>query len=112
VRRVASLAIALVTAGCVNVEYIPTNAPPRPMKPRPAAEVEVFPTGLPSRPYVEVARLEIDAQTNDPEMLIDQLRQEAGERGCEGVVFAGSSGSAPKKKGGFHALCIVYRDPR
>ena len=123
--RYLVLAVALGVAGCAHVEYVPTNAPPRPMRPRPAAEVEVFQTGVPGRPYVEVAYLEVDAQTNDPEFLIDQLREEAGERGCEGVVFIGSNDSTSvdatvsgkstrlqtTKKKGFRAVCVVYRDP-
>jgi hypothetical protein len=90
------------------------------MRPRPAAEVAVFPTGVPGRPYVEVAYLEVDAQTNDPEMLIDQLRQEAGDRGCDGVVLLeGNSATASgawttirsTKRKGYRALCVVFRDP-
>jgi len=119
------LAVALASAGCVNVDYVPTNPPPHPMRPRPAAEVMVFQTGVPNRPYVEVGYLEVQAQTNDPEFLIDQLREEAGERGCDGVVFIGSNdspsvhatvtGSAATvrttKNKGYRAVCVVYRDP-
>lgn len=98
----AAVLVTAATGACANVDYVPTNAPPRPMRRRAAVDVEVFPAGLPSRPYVEVARLEIDAPTNDPEMLVDQLRQAAAEHGCDGVVFVGG--------GAFHAVCIVYRD--
>jgi hypothetical protein len=119
------LAIVLASAGCVNVDYVATNTPPHAMRPRPASQVEVFQTGIPSRPYVEVGYLEVQAQTNDPEFLIDQLREEAGERGCEGIVFIANNDSTSThatitgtgaavrttKNKGYRAVCIAYRDP-
>jgi hypothetical protein len=100
------LAATFAAAGCARVEYVPTSPPPRAIRARPAAEVEVLQTRTQSRPYVEVGHLDVQAQTNDPEFLIDQLREEAGERGCDAIFFVGES---PK---GYRALCIVYRDPR
>ena len=91
------------------------------MRRRPAAEVEVFQTGIPSRPHVEVGYLEVRAQTNDPEFLIDELREEAGTRGCDAIVFIGSTDAtsahpAPPatvrvKNNGYRAMCVVFRDP-
>ena len=120
-----ALALALASAGCVTVNYVPTNTPPHAMRPRPAAEVAVFQTGIPSRPYVEVGYLEVQAQTNDPEFLIDQLREEAGDRGCDAIVFIGSNDSTSAhatvtgraatlqttKSKGYRAVCIAFSDP-
>jgi hypothetical protein len=104
------LALALATAGCVNVDYVPTSPAPRPMRPRAAADVMVFQAGAVGRSHVEVAYLELDAQTNDPEFLIDQIRQQAGDRGCDGVVLLASPWTTIRatKKRGYRAACIVF----
>ncbi len=119
--RSLAVVVALASAGCMNVAYVSTNQPPHAVRPRPAAEVAVFQTGIPSRPFIEVGYLDVQAQTNDPEFLLDELRVEAGARGCDAIVFLGNtdatsaratvaSAGTPKNKG-YRAICVVYSDP-
>ena len=123
--RSLALVAALASAGCMNVAYVSTTAAPHPMRPRPAAEVMVFQTDLPPRPFVEVGYLDVQAQTNDPEFLLDELREAAGKRGCDAIIFLGNTDATsartpvapqraaagtPKNKG-YRAICIVDGDP-
>ena len=112
---------ALVGCG-TRVDYTPLRAPTGAMTPRSPAEVEVFLTQKPSRPYVEVGLLEarqestmsLDGQSG----IIAELREEAAEIGCDGLIVTGDAdevtGHADKQGGyvtelkGYRAVCIVW----
>jgi hypothetical protein len=127
IRRIA-LPLAAVVAGAlcgcgVDVTYKPTNSAPRAKQPRASDAVQVFMSERPARPHIEVGVLEARERStfdsSDPLELLKALREEAGRRGCEAIVVAGSSdkivgtgssgsvGVATLK--GYRAACIVFR---
>jgi hypothetical protein len=115
--------IALLTTGCgTAISTTLINPAPRPMNARPPETVEIFSSGPPHRPYVDVAFLEAEQEThlsfdNTPE-LINHLRARAAAMGCDGVVLGGVTHAADvaasyaadvnASKKGITATCIVY----
>ncbi len=115
--------IAFLAAGCgTAISTTTINPAPRPLRPRPAETVQIFSSGPPQRPYIDVALLEAEQETgfsfdNTPEML-SHLRVRAAQMGCDGIVLGGvthagdvvasvaTDASASKK--GITATCIVY----
>ena len=116
--------IALFAAGCgSSLSTTVINPAPRPMQARPPETVEIFSSGPPRRPYVDVAYLEVEQETtmsfdNTPEF-INHLRHQAARMGCDGVVLGGVTNSADvttsvvlevnASRKGITATCIVYR---
>jgi hypothetical protein len=95
---------------------------------RPPETVEMFTTGRPTRPYVDVAFLEAEQRSgysshDTPEMLAI-LRDRGARMGCDAVVFNGMSSrstgdsgvevlvsdNAPDRKG-IYATCVMYTSP-
>jgi len=90
--------------------------------------VELFTSGAPARPHVDLVLLEAEATSGlstdrTPEML-DELRARAAQLGCDGIVLGGMSsrdpnlGDAeawlvehPRERKGLYATCIVYTAP-
>lgn len=114
-----ALALAAGLIACAKVDYIPLNAAPHAMAPRPPEKVAMFQTVLPDRPYVEVANIEVQS-ASDAASVMDRLRQEAGEHGCEGLILIGTKDSTTitanrnmvtsTQNTGFRATCIVFKD--
>lgn len=117
------LSSTLALAGCgTRVDYTPLRGPGAPMTPRSPSQVEVFMTQKPSWPYVEVGLLEarqestlsLDGQSG----IIEELREEAAEIGCDGLIVTGGAdevtGHIDKHGGyvtelkGYRAVCIVW----
>jgi hypothetical protein len=112
---------ALVGCG-TRVDYTPLRAPTCAMTPHAPEQVEVFLTQKPSRPYVEVGLLEarqestmsLDGQSG----IIAELREEAAELGCDGLIVTGDAdavtGHADDHGGfvtelkGYRAVCIAW----
>ena len=126
--RLACLGLALLAplAACgTSIRTTPINSAPHPMQPRPAAYVELFTSGAPARPHVDVALIEAEessglsvADTND---MLSSLREQGGRMGCDAVVVGGASSRDPgvrdveswlvedaKGRKGFYGTCIVY----
>jgi hypothetical protein len=122
------IALALVlVAGCgTSITATMVNAPPHPMGPRPPASVELFTSGAPARPHVDVALLEAEQTSSSvsthgtPEMLT-KLRERGAQMGCDGIVIGGMSSrdpgitdaeawlvDRPRGRKGVYATCIVY----
>lgn len=127
------LFVLVVLAGCgTTVSATMINQPPHPMRPRPAHTVELFTSAPPQRPYVDVAYLEAE---QDSDMSVDgtaeffaKLRQRAGAMGCDGVVIGHPTNRVtssvmelsnvltpnnptdfgPQNLRGLTATCIVY----
>lgn len=105
----SSLALAVLvvaTLACVDSRFVPTNAPPRALAPRPVEEVAVFTTSLPERPYAEIGMVTAITRSGPPQAkasLIEAVRQEAAKHGCDGIIYA--PGSAVLAE----ATCIVYK---
>src|ERR1043165_112697 len=113
-------------AGCgIGVEYVPLTPPPPAMPPRVASQVEMFTGSRPKRPFVEVGSIEVQQEkynSASAEEIVGALREEAGARGCDGLLILGAndatdvSGSATQSGGwvssktlkGYRGTCIVY----
>jgi hypothetical protein len=117
----SAAAVALCACG-VSVTYTQMNSPPRPMKPRAGAAVELFMTQRPARPFVEVGMLEARQEStafSDAFDLLTALRDEAGKRGCEAIIVTGesdkvvgavsSTGAMAATLKGYRAVCIVFQ---
>ena len=123
-----SLTLILV-AGCgTTVQYVPTNASPVALEPRSPEQVQVFTSGPPAAPFVEVgiiqARQSTTLSVHEMPEIIAEMRKDAGKRGCHGLVITGAnntvsggSGSATgavfgdssvDTKEGFSGACIVF----
>lgn len=106
-RLALPVAAALLAACGTTTRFVATNPSPRPLTPRPAAEVHVYTTGAPALAYVEVgilqARQSSDFSTHEMPEIIAELRAEAGKIGCDGVIINGTADTA-------HGSTVVTRD--
>jgi hypothetical protein len=128
----------VAVAGCgTTINYVPLNNSPRPMAPRPPQSVEMFTTGRPDRPFVEVAAIEAQQQPNSidtVDVIYAKMRDTAARVGCDGLVIVsasdtpvtsmqtytigGAPGMAPttgmmfnsRTLKGYRAACIMFRD--
>lgn len=113
--KLARLALLSSLCACgTAIRQTPVNSPPIPMAPRAAAAVEVFTSGAPARPHVDVALLEAQPESafsgSVNAEVIEQLRQRAGELGCDGLVLMTIQDSARFRipHAELTATCIVY----
>lgn len=125
----STLTTALLFIAACGTSIKPTalNPAPHPMYARPAAAVEVFTSGAPPRPHVDVALLEAEESsrfsTADTGDMIGALRTRAGAMGCDAVVISGATSRDPgmrdseawlyenrHERKGLFATCIVYSD--
>jgi hypothetical protein len=84
----------LCAAGCgttATATYLtdePMSAPPRA-----ARSVRIFASGPPARPHEDIALIHVDQtrglNEQGTEVMLDRLKQQAGEMGCDGVVLQG-----------------------
>ncbi len=124
VRRLTLTLASMLLAGCgTKVVYMPLNASPRAMKARSAAEVEVFTSSKPSRPFTEVGMIESQQESmysgDSPQQVFFRMRAEAAQRGCEALIVTSNDGvdgqswehgGAVKTLKGYRGTCIVYND--
>jgi hypothetical protein len=122
--------IALVlAAGCgTSIRSTPINQPPHPMMARDPASVELFTSGAPPRPHVDVTFIEAEESsslsTHETPDMLRELRDKGAQLGCDGVVIGGVSSrdpgvndaeawlvDHPKGRKGIFATCIVYTAP-
>ena len=122
------LALLLAVAACgTSLRETVINPAPRPMAPRPPETVEMFTSGAPARPHVDVAFFEAEeassfstAETAD---MMNKLRKRAADRGCDAIVVGGLSSrdpgmhdaetflvDNPKGRKGIYGTCIVYTE--
>jgi hypothetical protein len=103
--------LLVLLAGCAaNFSYRPLEKAPHATAPRAPAAVELFTSGAPSRPFVEVGLFKGEyllgpgytTWTDDPDLL-RRVRKQAGERGCDGLLVAGGDTN------GVRATCVVFR---
>jgi hypothetical protein len=118
----------LLAAGCgTSIHATTLNPSPVAMAPRPAAAVELYTSGAPPRPHVDVMLLEAEETSSfsmdkTAEMLA-KLRERAGAMGCDAIVIGGMSSrdpgvrdaeswlsDNPKGRKGVFGTCIVYTD--
>lgn len=123
-----ALLATILAAGCgTSIHATTLNPSPVPMAPRPAAAVELYTSGAPARPHVDVMLLEAEESSSfsldkTAEML-GKLRERAGAMGCDAIVIGGMSSrdpgmrdteswlvDHPKGRKGVFGTCIVYTD--
>lgn len=114
--------MALLTVGCFGAfaptaTFLPLNAPPHALAPRPMESVEMFSGGMPPRPFVEIGLVESEAHKTweqDTDLLMRKLRERAAMAGCDALYNVHSHDRPFGNAGvfrGFQASCIVYRSP-
>jgi hypothetical protein len=117
------LLVATLVAGCgTSLHATMINPAPHAMQPRPPQTVEMFSSGPPHRPYVDVAYLEAEQESSysvdGTSDFIAQLRERAARMGCDGVVLGGVT-NAPDavasitadinaSRKGITATCVMY----
>lgn len=101
---VASVLAALTLTGCDRQYVVPLNPAPRAMPARPAAEVEMYTTGRPPRPYVEVASLN---GWNE----LAAARARAGQLGCDALIVVTAPTAVGTTGTTGTATCVAWLDP-
>lgn len=99
------------------------NSAPRPLAARPPESVEIFTSGPPLRPHMDLAYYEArqssEFSSDDTRELIVKMRVAAARRGCDGLVVGGITHETtrtifdshrPTSNKGLTATCIVYTD--
>ncbi|HEU5061021.1 MAG TPA: hypothetical protein VFU21_31035 [Kofleriaceae bacterium] len=122
------LVTAAAAAACgTSTRTTVVNPAPHAMRPRPPHTVELFTSGAPARPHVDVAVIEAEESSSfslaDTSDMLAALRERGARMGCDGVVLGGSSSrdpglndaetwlvENPKGRKGFYGTCIVYTD--
>lgn len=110
---------ALSFAACGStLALTPLNASPRPLSAIDPAAVQMFTSGVPTRPFVEVALLEVQqtgaASLDDSSRVLGKLRVAAARHGCDGVILNDSANSTIGSSRtvhtlvGYRATCIVF----
>ncbi len=122
--RLAYVCLGLAAACGTTISAVPTNHPVRPMTPRDPMSVEVVTTGVPPRPFVEVAYLEAQQQSEysldaAPEVMT-KMRERAAALGCDALILGGANdavvGSSTNGTGhtstlrGYRGTCIQWTD--
>jgi hypothetical protein len=121
--RTSHLALlpVLFAAACgATTRFVATNPAPHPMVARPAETVQVFTTGHPTRPYVEVGIIQgqqgrglIHNGDQMPE-IITKMREDAARTGCDGLIINGNADRVVGDRHstgtvqGFWGACIVF----
>lgn len=125
--------LAACGGGGTRTGFVATNPPPRPLAPRPAAEVALIaPAAEPgagdmnrhpalARPHVEVGLIEVlgDDEWGPAEQaaMRESLRARGAEHGCDAVVLLGEidwvyvveNAHSTAERHGYRGVCIVYR---
>jgi hypothetical protein len=128
IRNYLALSACALAAGCgTYAEATPLNAPPRALNPRAAETVEVYASSPPSEPHVDVAIIRVDQTVGAPheglDTMVAELREKAGQMGCDALFISGASERAGVPPGdvlnlldpGSHLLmatCIAYLAPK
>jgi len=119
-----AFALVLALAACgATTRFVATNPSPRPLAPRPPAAVQVFTSGRPAIPYVEVGVLQgrqggliVTGADAMPE-IVTKMRADAAAIGCDGLIINGSAdrvegtSTGPTTVQGFWGACIVFLAP-
>jgi hypothetical protein len=122
--RTASLFFVMTIAACgSSIRATEINSPPRPLAARTPESVEVFTSGAPARPHMDLAYYEAqqasEFSSDDTRDFIVKLRADAAKRGCDGLVVGGITHETtstifdehqPRSNKGLTATCIVYTD--
>jgi hypothetical protein len=104
-----------------SVNYSPINPSPRALSPRAPATVEMFASGPPARPHVDVGIITVEEGStgeSTPQELLGLLRENAARQGCDGLVVAPPSSKTESdlfaytySRRVYSGACIVYSTP-
>lgn len=115
-----ALLAAGTSIGCgTSLNYIPTAERPHTLHVHQPEQVEIFMTGKPDRPFVEIGLIESlqeEHSQDDSRAIIAKMRAFAGQRGCDGlVIFSGNDSvvgagghSSVNTLKGYRGSCLVY----
>lgn len=123
------LTLGLGLAACgggAQTGFMATNPPPRPLRSRAAAEVELIEvqadqgSQAPARPHVEVGLIEVlddGWSAADQAAMREALRRRAADIGCDAVALLGpidwiytvESSRSSRVRRGYRGVCLVYR---
>jgi hypothetical protein len=111
-----SLLCGLLVGCSTGATFTPVANPPHDLESRSANDVEVY-KSPPTRPYTEIGRITIEKETqfvpdSDPK-LVEQMREEAGDEGCDAIVIESERSSINVTESNFagpQASCIVWND--
>jgi hypothetical protein len=109
----------VLAAGCgTSIQATMINPAPHAMRSRPPETVEIYSSGPPQRPYIDVAYLEAEQQSaysgDDTAQFIRHLRARGAAMGCDGVVLGGVTHAAEPStdlhlsRKGLTATCVMY----
>ena len=117
--------ISLLLTGCGTTMMITKlNNSPRPLEQRTPESVDIFVTGKPEKPYIEISLITSQQASefsiDDTPQIIQKMRLEAAKQGCDALIISGQNdategstrggtGSVTTLKG-FHGACIVYKE--
>jgi hypothetical protein len=113
---IVALTILAACAGVGKVRYSPLVNANRAA--RSAAQVEVFLTQQPSRPYEEIGILTYRAGTAEKYVdVVQYMREKAAQLGSDGIIMMGDSagpsvpiGSVIATLTDYRAMAIVYKE--
>jgi hypothetical protein len=87
------LGCAVVGAGCgIQTSATMLRSPPRALTARSADSIELFTSGSPQRPHVDLALIEAEQESSGTEggtaALVTAMREKAGALGCDALVIS------------------------
>lgn len=89
-RKIALMVPILILCCCgPRMPIVTLYGPPSPVRPA-NANIEVFSTSVPERPYIEIG--EITARNRNQQINLDQIIAEARKMGADAVILKGSVG--------------------
>jgi hypothetical protein len=116
--RAAAFALvvgAVLLSGCpAEVYYTQLLAPPHPLAPRRAEDVQVLVVTPPSAPHVDIGLFQVTSgvDATDSNAMVARLRAEAAARGCDAVLITSIDHQAPKDaRPNVQGSCVVFDVP-
>lgn len=102
---------SVVLTGCsVSSSFVRANEPPHTLAPRPDDAVEIFVSGPPQRPFIDLGMIRASSYCDSMynpgrQAVLDEIRHRAALQGCDGVILSRGGPGACAGSG----ICIVYR---
>jgi hypothetical protein len=107
-RWALSLSVFVASAACgASLSFTRTDGGVRATQPRGPVQVELFTTGRPLRPNVELGVMESDRGSSRDEdaQVLAKMREYAGELGCDALVLLDEAA------GPHRGSCLIYTAP-
>jgi len=117
----SSMALLLATTACgFSLRTTALASPTKPLVPRAGSAVDLYVTSRPTVPVRDLAILTVEEASiyagGTEAMALEQLRDEAGRMGCDGLVLLGPSGGVgsgldgknARSLAGLRGACVEY----